>query len=376
METRQIPKDSIVEGRKGRYRVAQELSRGGLGVVYAARNIATGEKVAVKVLHNDRFILTDAIYLRFIREIQYGNALTHPHLVRVLDAGTENDFLVMEYVDGIPLQRAYATLTFQHKRQLAAQILAGIEYIHTAGFLHRDIKPNNILLTHDHIAKICDYGLLKKISDEEPYITNTLDNLGSLLYVSENQRDRPSNVGPIDDIYSAAIVLYELFSSERMSVRWKPKKMIHAGTKLRQRVVSIIHESHQLSVGELIADLRDCVSDHSSEIPVLFDGLRDLFGTSVINCGENYVWNNALGHDLVTFLQKSGIFNLEFKFHFGGSEGLGGKRTLKHIVGPSGLFDGRQLQASREWKKLSTHYKAHFQYVLNAEIEEHLKKAM
>ncbi len=364
---RTLPKDVIVDGLHGQYRVSQELSRGGLGVVYKAQNISTGKKVAIKVLHNDRFVLTDAIYLRFLREIQYGDALDHPNLVQTIDASPENDFLVMEFIEGEPLQKTYHSLTFSEKRTIADSILNGLSHIHQSGFLHRDIKPNNIMLTKEKQVKICDYGLLKKIDDEEPYITNTLDNLGSLLYVSENQRDNPSNVTPLDDIYSVAIVIYELFSNERMSVRWKPKKMIHAGVKLRQLVVSIIHDTHQNSPTQLIENLHDCVTDHSHAIKPVIDGISEVFGKSAIGDISKYKPLNSLGHDIYTFVEKAGIFDVNLIYDHRNT-----KRTLLSATSRDHSFTGSQLKENPTWKAISQLYANEFPYVINQEIIDYL----
>lgn len=322
--------------------------------------------MAIKILHSERFSLSDAVYLRFVREIEYGNALAHPNLVRVLDAGKNNEFLVMEFVQGTGLHRSYDRLSFRQKRNVARQLIDGLEHIHKCGFLHRDIKPNNILIRNDNVVKICDYGLLKKIDHEEPYITNTLDNLGSLLYVSENQRDSPSEVCVLDDIYSMAIILYELFSNERMSVRWKPKKMQDAGTKLRSLVVSIVHEAHQSSEEELVAELRNSLIDHSDKIAPFFDRLTETFGSDIIGDTTLYRPTNSLGNALVPFLAKSGIFKVNVDY------ASGSKQHVQTIEIVDETFQLKKFVKRPKWKRLAKHYRTYFGNLVNREIEEYL----
>ena len=212
---------SIV-GDSGVYELIEYIGKGGVGYVWKAKNKETEELVAIKVLHEERFQLNEGMIARFFREAELGSQLKHINLVRVLDRSPERvkpAFIVMNYVDGIPLSKKIGKLDEETVVSVALQILEAVDAIHRQGLLHRDLKTNNIILSDNNNAVVCDYGLIKR-SDDTDNITEPGDRLGSVLYISEHQVSHPSQTDIKDDIHSMIACFFELFSGKRMSPRW------------------------------------------------------------------------------------------------------------------------------------------------------------
>ena len=203
----------FVGGRLGRYQVVEEIGRGGMAVVYKAYHPALGRYVAIKVL--PRELSFDASFVeRFQREARAAGSLNHPHIVIVHDVGQIDDahFIVMEYVDGpsvTELLKRHGALPPKRAAAITAQIASALDYAHGHGFVHRDIKPGNILVTADGNAKLTDFGIVRP--SEGTRLTQTGSLLGTPAYMSPEQA-RGAGIGPATDIYSLGIVTYELLS--------------------------------------------------------------------------------------------------------------------------------------------------------------------
>ena len=195
----------------GRYEILDRVSEGGMATVFRARRLADSQVVALKVLREQ--LASDAEFIaRFEREAKAVSQLMHPHMVRVYDSGADGDihFIAMEYVDGENLKeyiRRHGTLHPARAVEIAAQVADALEYAHSHGIVHRDIKPQNILLTRDGRVKVTDFGIARALSSAT--ITHTGTVLGSVQYLSPEQA-RGAPVGPSADIYSLGVVLYEM----------------------------------------------------------------------------------------------------------------------------------------------------------------------
>ena len=195
----------------GRYEILDRISEGGMATVFRARRLPDGEVVALKVLREQ--FASDAEFVeRFEREAKAVAALTHRHMVRVYDSGRDGDvrFIAMEYVEGEDLKahiRRFQRLDPQRAREIAAQVCDALEYAHAHGVIHRDVKPQNILLTPEGDVKVTDFGIARALSSAT--ITQTGTVLGSVQYLSPEQA-RGGTVGRAADLYSLGVVLFEM----------------------------------------------------------------------------------------------------------------------------------------------------------------------
>ncbi|HWN10970.1 MAG TPA: protein kinase [Pyrinomonadaceae bacterium] len=210
-----------LEGRRiGRYRIAGEVGRGGMGAVFAAvRDDGEFEqKVAVKVILSG--LNTDAIARRFRNERQILASLEHPNIARLLDGGMSEDglpFYVMEFIEGQPIDdycRA-RDVSLQERLDLFRQVCAAVSYAHRRLIVHRDIKPSNILVTAAGEVKLLDFGIAKVVSLTGSDARGTATQLGLMTpdYASPEQfRGEP--VTTATDVYSLGVVLYQLLTGE------------------------------------------------------------------------------------------------------------------------------------------------------------------
>lgn len=194
-----------------RYELKQLLGGGGMSNVYMAWDIILNRKVALKMIHIPPNEKHETIK-RFEREVQSTTLLTHENIVNVLDVGEEEDcfFLVMEYIEGPTLSdyiKTHGPLPPQKAVQFFEQILKGIQHVHEKGIVHRDIKPQNMIINRDQVIKIVDFGIAKALS--ETAMTQTNHVVGTVQYLSPEQA-KGEKTGERSDIYSLGIVLYEM----------------------------------------------------------------------------------------------------------------------------------------------------------------------
>jgi len=198
----------------GRYRVQARLARGGMATVYTAVDIRLDRRVAVKVMHpaladDEQFVA------RFIREAKAAARLSHPNVVPVFDQGADagSVFLVMEYVAGRTLRdllHERGRLSPGQALEVLDPVLAALEAAHGAGLVHRDVKPENVLLADDGRVKVADFGLARAV--EAANITTTTGLLmGTVGYLAPEQVERGSSDAR-SDVYAAGILLYELLT--------------------------------------------------------------------------------------------------------------------------------------------------------------------
>jgi eukaryotic-like serine/threonine-protein kinase len=200
---------------RGRYVVQRTLGSGGMAVVYLARDEELGRPVAIKVLV-ERFAGDDEFRERFVREARMAASLTHPNIVSIYDAGEEDGkpFIVMECVEGTTLADEVARrkrLPSHEVVDLALQACGGLAHAHDAGLVHRDVKPQNLLLREDGVLKIADFGIAR--AAEATQLTQVGTVLGTMQYVSPEQ-GAGEHVTAAADLYSLGAVLYELLTGE------------------------------------------------------------------------------------------------------------------------------------------------------------------
>ncbi|MDQ1717595.1 MAG: eukaryotic-like serine/threonine-protein kinase [Pseudonocardiales bacterium] len=199
---------------EGRYRIVQRIARGGMSTVYAAVDERLDREVAVKVMSSA--LSTDPAFAdRFAREARVAARLAHPNAVSVYDQGTDGShvFLVMELVRGRTLRdllRERGVLTPAQALSILEPVLGALAAAHRAGLVHRDVKPENILLSDDGAVKVADFGLARAVESDASN-TRTGLMMGTVAYCPPEQISRGS-ADARSDVYSAGIVLFELLT--------------------------------------------------------------------------------------------------------------------------------------------------------------------
>jgi eukaryotic-like serine/threonine-protein kinase len=204
---------SVQQLAGGRYRTEGILGRGGMASVYLARDGELDRPVAVKVLA-EHLADTPGFRERFLREARLAAQLSHPNVVQVFDVGDEGGvpYIVMECVEGSTLAdevKQRGPLDPAEVVDLALQICGGLEHAHVAGFVHRDIKPQNLLLRPDGTVKIADFGIAR--AAETTKLTQAGSVMGTAAYLAPEQA-LGEDVTAAADIYSLGCVLYELLT--------------------------------------------------------------------------------------------------------------------------------------------------------------------
>ena len=195
-----------------KYKIVKLIGTGGMANVYLATDMDTGVKVAIKVLKPE-FSADEEFIRRFDTEAKAVSSLNHANIVKVFGVGHEGNFryIVQEYVDGITVKELInqnGHLDWKVAVPIVIQVGMALEYAHKNGIVHKDIKPQNILISRDRIAKITDFGIARASTGNTITMTSAVP-VGSVHYFSPEQA-RGSNVGPSSDIYSVGVMLFEM----------------------------------------------------------------------------------------------------------------------------------------------------------------------
>jgi serine/threonine-protein kinase len=199
----------------GRYRLDEELGRGGMGVVYRACDLQNQCDVAVKIIHDD--LLNERSIQQFLREAEFTARLDHPHIVSIREHGTTEaegislPFLVMELVTGITLDEV-GVLTYVTIIDIAKQICEALHFAHTQGYIYRDLKPANVMLEKrgfKYFVKLMDFGLARP--RDEAYAPDESTLAGTSFYLApELIAGHPADIA--SDLYALGITLYEMIT--------------------------------------------------------------------------------------------------------------------------------------------------------------------
>ena len=227
------------------------IGPGGMGTVYRARHRTLERSVAVKVIHpdlRDRESFAD----RFVREARTLARLDHPSIVKVYDFGQRDglSYLIMELVDGVTLRQAIDDGAIEPKEALSLvpRICEALQYAHDQGVVHRDIKPDNILLDRQGALKIADFGLAKLVGTAtEPRLTGTEQVMGTPHYMAPEQIETPAQVDHRADIYSLGVVFYEMLTGDLPVGRFPlPSKRVAIDVRLDRVVLRTLEKQPSL----------------------------------------------------------------------------------------------------------------------------------
>lgn len=292
-----------------RYEILSKVGAGGMSDVYKAKDHILGRTVAIKVLKAE-FSEDINFVTKFRTEAQSAAGLEHPNIVNIYDVGSENGlhFIVMEYIEGITLKtyiEKKGQLSFKEATSIAIQVARGIEAAHNKDITHRDIKPQNIIISTEGKVKVTDFGIAKAIS------SNTIgsDAMGSVHYASPEQA-RNGFIDGRSDIYSLGIVMYEMvtgrvpFDGETtvaVALQHLQEEMVAPSTYAPELPISyerIILKATQKSpdrryqdIVELLADLRKALTNPNEDFVVIAPLV--LGNTRVINNEELEEIQNA-----------------------------------------------------------------------------------
>ena len=224
---------ALAAGTKlGRYEIRSQLGAGGMGEVYLAQDTKLDRKVALKILPpklaEDLAEDKDRMS-RFVREAKFASALNHPNIITIHEIGEIDGmhFIATEYIEGETLktQLKRESLSLKSTLEIALQVASALDAAHRAGIVHRDIKPDNIMVRHDGIVKVLDFGLVKLTATDSPEVDREGETkmqvktsvgviMGTVAYMSPEQA-RGQETDARTDIWSFGCVLYEMLTHQQ-----------------------------------------------------------------------------------------------------------------------------------------------------------------
>ena len=287
-----------------RYEVVGQIGTGGMSDVYKAKDHTLGRYVAIKVL-KEEFSEDTNFVTKFRSEAQAAAGLEHPNIVNIYDVGSENGihYIVMEYVEGITLKtyiEKKGQLNYKETLSIAIQVSRGIQAAHAKHIIHRDIKPQNIIISTDGKVKVTDFGIARAVSEH----TIHSDVMGSVHYASPEQA-RNGYVSNRSDIYSLGIVMYEMVtgrvpfdgdSTVAVAIQHLQDEMVPPSTyapnlpisleKIIQKCTQKSPDRRYDSMESLLIDLRKALLNPNEDFVTLVPFNQDKTKTRVLTDDE------------------------------------------------------------------------------------------
>ncbi len=290
---------SLVGQTIGRFEILSELGRGGMAVVYKARQTDLDRIIALKVLPQS--LTVDQSYVaRFRQEARSAAQLEHPHIMPIYEVGevAGYHYIAMKYIQGRTLKQLLeqeGALPVKRAAQILAQVGEALDYAHRQGIIHRDIKPSNVMITDEGWIYLTDFGLARGMGGNTSGLTVAGTVMGTPEYMSPEQAQGLPNVGPPTDIYALGVMLYELLTGAfpfkaETPMAMLAARLVHAPipprdvrTDLPPAVEDVIMralarkpEARFASAGELVAALRNAVGMSESELSRPLTPLRGM----------------------------------------------------------------------------------------------------
>lgn len=275
------------EVRIGDYTLSGKIGQGGIAEIFRGRQESLNRDVAIKILHSN---LTNdpEIVRRFELESIVVARLNHPNIVHVIDKGSTGGryYFVMEFVDGTSLREVIDSdrIPFRTKIDMIVQVCKGLYYAHQNGVIHRDIKPANVLIDRQGNAQIADFGIAQIVGNTDAEMTATDVVMGTLAYMSPEQKVSSTNVDHTTDIYAVGVMLYEILVGKKPLGRFKlpseakPELGQTFDTIIKKCLAQDVSDRYQSAV-ELKDSLLEAIDDdHGANADDPFDiGSSDSF---------------------------------------------------------------------------------------------------
>lgn len=274
----------------GRYEIEREIGRGGMAIVYKARDPHLDRDVAIKLIRRGNFTLDQLETLpeRFKREARALARLNHPNIVQVYDYGYYEDmpYLVMEYIEGVTLKEVRKPLKVTAAARLLRPIAEALDYVHSQGLLHRDVKPSNIMITQDKKVRLTDFGIAKFLDDSanQQTLTGTGVGIGTPEYMAPEQ-GLGQAVDARSDQYALSVVFYELITGHKPFTGDTPIAI------LTKQAIEPFPDPRQFvpELSESVTRFFECAlaKDPANRYETMSDYLRDLDGLRLQSMSAN-----------------------------------------------------------------------------------------
>jgi len=220
----QVAEQPVKQVKIGSYIVTGKIGQGGIAEIFRAKQESLDRDVAIKILFA-RFSDDSEILRRFERESVVIARLNHPNIVHVIDKGKTGNryYFVMEYVDGTSLREVMDSqkIPVRTKLEMVAQVCKALDYAHKNGVIHRDIKPANILVDREGNPMVADFGIAQIVSVGDTDVTASDMVMGTLAYMSPEQKISSTNVDQTTDIYALGVIIYEILVGKKPLGRFK-----------------------------------------------------------------------------------------------------------------------------------------------------------
>jgi TolB-like protein/tRNA A-37 threonylcarbamoyl transferase component Bud32 len=273
------PPETLQKGTilAGRYKIMEELGRGGMGVVYKAKDTKLKRTVALKFLPPELTHVPE-VKTRFMREAQAAAALDHPNICTVheFDETEEKTFISMAYIEGQSLKEKIESgpMELDEALRIATQVAQGLQMAHKKGVVHRDIKSANIMVTEDKQAKIMDFGLARMTGGT--LLTQEGVTMGTIAYMSPEQA-QGEEVDHRTDIWSLGVVLYEMFTGQLPFMGEHDQAVVYSILNKKPKPITELRSEIPVSIGQVVDKALEKNPDKRyQQVEELLDDLKSI----------------------------------------------------------------------------------------------------
>jgi len=268
----------------GPYKIEGLLNHGGMSYIYLAKHPTTGETVVVKVVRN-KYLKDKEMLTRLLNEAKVLGLTTHPGIVKLYDLGQweKGLFVAMEFIQGVSLHQFIRENMISHKRalEIILQISYALAHLHSHGVIHRDLKPDNVMILESGDIKLIDFGIAQfLLAPENERITKGKARMGTPNYMSPEQRENADKVSYGSDIFSLGIIAYELYLG----------RLCHGVLRmdlLPKSFRAIIEKALKINPDERYTDIVDFISDMSQYLKTVEEGEEEVISDQMYHLIQN-----------------------------------------------------------------------------------------